>query len=649
MKRNIFNSGLFSYALFLAIVFIFSCNKKEQVERPFPVVTTNSVEVITDIGARAHGSISSADNESIIEYGFAWNLSPTFKLENSPFKVVGQSYKGGAFEAILNNSLTKGRVYYVSAYAKTSELVIYGNPCKFTAQSSTGPKISAFRPNSAAWGDTVSIIGSSFSNGIRDNFVNFNGANATVIYATDTLVKVKVPDALANTKSILSIMIGTNYTVSKDSFTLKPLHIANASPLSIRWGDSLIIQGNFNLYESKINLGNFLIQKAYVTNRRISFAFPDACMDSSYTIKIQCKGQTDIYPSQVKLIPGYISYLDTMSALMGTIINAHGYFNKQTTVYFNDIAIVPIGMSRNICQLQIPYTLIRHAYKVKVITGLNQTSLADSFRIPDPVITSIVQENDKIGAQVVVSGANFNHTGLVLKIGNTDITPDSVFINRIKFRIPQTILAGTYDFSLRMTDRVINLPNAIKITAPGITGYSQLQGGADDTLTLFGKNLHSDNISVSFRYSTFGYKATVLENTDDYIKFVIPRNLNPGSYWIYFSINGIDYSDQQIFVSGTPQITSVLPLDGKSGDLLTISGKYLSAKLLRLYWSTSAQNLDAKDIVNIESATKNIITFKIPTTGASDHYLTMEFQYLFPSYYYYTVTYNQVYHQSAKK
>jgi IPT/TIG domain len=257
MKR-IFQYSEFSlYLLIFFPLFIFSCNKQEKVTRPFPLVTTTSVEVIPDSGAHFYGAITLREGPEITEYGFLWSTSATPLIESAEYKAIGHSFSGGGFDKIVPTTFYKGHDYYIRAYARTQSLIIYGNILKFTSLGGEAPKITGFSPGEGAWGDTITITGQNFSNRLSTNLVRFNMLTASIISNSDTLIRVTVPKTLSVSKSCINIMITGNVGYARDSFLLRKIGDNSLYHLKNNCGYSPFIAGIFKLNDQRTFLCNF--------------------------------------------------------------------------------------------------------------------------------------------------------------------------------------------------------------------------------------------------------------------------------------------------------------------------------------------------------------------------------------------------------
>lgn len=94
-----------------------------------PVITTQEVTEINEFGAIGNGNIISLGNPNPTSYGVCWGTSnmPTVSGSHSD---EGTANNTGAFTSTITG-LTPGTVYYVRAYATSSEGTVYGEEVSF--------------------------------------------------------------------------------------------------------------------------------------------------------------------------------------------------------------------------------------------------------------------------------------------------------------------------------------------------------------------------------------------------------------------------------------------------------------------------------------------------------------------------------------
>ncbi len=152
-----------------------------------------------------------------------------------------------------------GRLTSVTDQTGNSAIYSYdavGNLLSISRQNANAVTISTFSPSSGPAGTSVSILGSGFSTTLSQNTVQFNGVAATVISASNTLIKVTVPVGAISGVITISVAGGSgNPATSPSAFTVTAAPgaptITSFTPTSGPGGGTLAITGtNFDLNSS---------------------------------------------------------------------------------------------------------------------------------------------------------------------------------------------------------------------------------------------------------------------------------------------------------------------------------------------------------------------------------------------------------------
>ncbi len=134
MKKN---SLYISIPLFilLSLISLSSCKKKameSQQAVTIPVVTTNSVSLLTHNSLVSGGNVTSEGEASIVSKGVCWSTQPNVFLTSTNFTSEGTG--SGLFSSSVSG-LTPNTTYYLRAYAVNSVGTAYGNEITFTTKS----------------------------------------------------------------------------------------------------------------------------------------------------------------------------------------------------------------------------------------------------------------------------------------------------------------------------------------------------------------------------------------------------------------------------------------------------------------------------------------------------------------------------------
>jgi len=121
--------------LFTLLFVVFDSCKKDKLTPP--VITTASVTEITPTTATSGGDLVEISGASIISKGVCWNTSPDPTVLNN--KTTESGTLGSYVSKITQ--LTPNTMYYVRAYAISSEVTGYGNQVSFTTLQAGVPVI----------------------------------------------------------------------------------------------------------------------------------------------------------------------------------------------------------------------------------------------------------------------------------------------------------------------------------------------------------------------------------------------------------------------------------------------------------------------------------------------------------------------------
>ncbi len=213
--------------IFLAAI---ACTDDNDVTRPYPDVET----IVTDVGeygATFEARISNYTG-SEPEKGFIW-----YRTEG----LVERRSVSGAFSIKVTSTLASAAAYYVKAYIVVNGTTIYGNRVRFDSKGSSGPEDVEFSPKAARAYDTISITGKGFSSIAGVNVVRFDGITAKVVYVSENLLKVIVPDLMENNNSFHLTVTTAGIVAPAGIFTLQLPPPITADKTSVKLCETLTI------------------------------------------------------------------------------------------------------------------------------------------------------------------------------------------------------------------------------------------------------------------------------------------------------------------------------------------------------------------------------------------------------------------------
>ena len=173
----------------------------------YPSILTGMVTEVNSTGATFMCRITNLGEHACSEYGFVWDTAKDPTYENSEKYIFPYPPETGDFSKRVSTTLLNSVTYYVRAFIRQGEVLIYGSSVEFISKGSGSPQIGLFYPAEANIGDTVTIVGKDFSYVNENNQVHFGGLEADLISAVQDTLKVIVPEELAQHQCTVSVSV----------------------------------------------------------------------------------------------------------------------------------------------------------------------------------------------------------------------------------------------------------------------------------------------------------------------------------------------------------------------------------------------------------------------------------------------------------
>lgn len=195
--------------LFVISIAFSGCEEEYADNRTYPEIRTLQPIDINEEGVTLTGIIDDLNGNEILEHGFVWGIHETLLLTSSDRVYFGPLDKTGIVEHRVTTTLEEGKDYYVSLYAMTATNTVYGTPIKFRSMGCKGHTITGFFPQTAAWGDTITITGEGFSFTTYLNRVFLGPVLITsMAKSSDTILKFILPSTVTAWESVLAVELG---------------------------------------------------------------------------------------------------------------------------------------------------------------------------------------------------------------------------------------------------------------------------------------------------------------------------------------------------------------------------------------------------------------------------------------------------------
>lgn len=230
--------------LILSLILAIRCSDPD-FPHAFPLVLTEEVENIDQTGADFSGVVAHLGaNQTILSYGFVWDVSPDPTLSSRKVVLQGE-IKTGGFTHRISSDLNAGVVYYVRAFIKTETTVVYGKSVEFKSLGGEAPVITDFIPQEGFDGNEVTIRGRNFSTRMNGNQVNLGGLPCIVTSASESEITVRTPVSDRVGGYAFSVAVAGKATVSNSLYSILGPYISSLSKVIGRVGDVITVTGKY--------------------------------------------------------------------------------------------------------------------------------------------------------------------------------------------------------------------------------------------------------------------------------------------------------------------------------------------------------------------------------------------------------------------
>lgn len=207
--------------ILLSFLLFHLCSCNDNVELPtkdFPFIILNEISSISTSGVFISASLYSSLVTPYSEYGLVISLNDDPSVSDRV--IFLSSIPGKHFTVSINNDLVKGETYYIRAFIRTMENMIYSNTLSFESEGCISPSISAISAESGTSGKKITIKGDNFSELVSNNDVYFNDLKATIIKASIDTLTVFCPNTSIDQSVKIKVTVANQTTEAKQFFNL---------------------------------------------------------------------------------------------------------------------------------------------------------------------------------------------------------------------------------------------------------------------------------------------------------------------------------------------------------------------------------------------------------------------------------------------
>jgi len=573
-----------------SLILIFTgCQKEKTADRDYPRLRTTSVDHITPEGARFNAMITSGSCESVSEYGFVWGSGEQPSVNGSEKIVVEESPAAELFSCDITFALEAMKDYFVRAYVRTGDLIIYGDAIKFKSLGSQAPVITDFEPKSATWGDTITIYGSNFSYQGFTNHVFFGELPAVVLSCSNEIIKVKVPD-LNILHSEIAVEILGNRALAEVLFELvTPGKITAVDKMNIKWEDTLLIKGVFPTLTHNFNIliANIIANPIELSDSIIKVVVPNTIMyQDSIMISLSIDNHILKSPGKHHMAVPFITSVGSGEFGWGDTIEIKGFFNpvkNLNAVTFTSSASTILEVTREKILCIVPDEGINHTSTLKIVTGGYELQYANQLSLAGPIINSITPEKATVGEYMQIHGKYFRDGFTTITFGTKQAYLNHTGSRLIETDMPELSERGLVPITVRVYNKESTAYDMLYVLKPLILDFSPKEGTFGDTVTVTGEDFDSEEITFSF--DGYIYSNLFLEKSPTMVKFSLPNSGLSQNNHIVIRIKEAFSVSTEILRIYPPKLDLVEPLSCYDGDTIKVNGDYFNpvANLNTLY------------------------------------------------------------------
>lgn len=554
------------------------CEEKPE-PRTYPRLKTLPVSNISEEGATFNADLYSLGTEEITEYGFVWGAHSSLSINSDDKVLLGIPQGEGIFNAEIKTTLAEGMEYTVRSFANSEGHTVYGPEVKFVSLGSLAPVITGFEPDSAAWGDTLTIYGENFSWERLQNKVKLNETLCDIASSTDSSIIITIPPTLIMARSSLSVeLAGNSVEFMQKQFKFIPPALLDFYPKQARWGDTLNIRGSKINYVNVHN-GNYI--KLGTLNCQIISVVSDSLLKVIVPYELdKIKNSLDLKISEFvftekdefELLPPYFSFAPS-EGTWGSRITLSGRFNTITTrnkIFFNDAQATINSTGSTQIQVTVPGTLSAVESNIIYKAVPFEFSSSEVFRLKPPVINSFIPVTGPGGSTITIKGKYFGPVVPSVRFGGTSASVTSYNDSTIVVKVPSGE-SGLVKISVTAGQQIVISNDDFTIISPIISSIYPLTGTFNDEVTIEGSNFIPQSGSTSVYFGNIG--ATVKSKTENTIIVRVPLSLDsiPRSIKVTVGVNST--TSEEKFTLSPHEVFTITPSVLVSGENIVINGK----------------------------------------------------------------------------
>jgi hypothetical protein len=355
------------YIFFINLLIFFACSQEDKViEMYYPRVDIIEEVIQDETGITFSGTILAQGELPTIEKGFVWSEKINPSIDGSNIKVDNPNVLG-QYTCKATIDLKGGKTYYLRAFARTENVIVYSEEINFESYYTTpSPVITDFYPKQGRWGDTIRITGRNFSFLFSKTNLYIGNLPAKPISCTDSVIYFKVPEVKNDNVVSLVVQIDNRAIESFDNFTYQIPDIYDYMPKTGTFGDTITITGNNfhqNINYSQVYFNNISAIIISVLPTQIKAIVPGSLNIYHTNVSVESAGsQASFSPEFLITPPEIFDFSPKEIVSNNTVITLTGK-SFSTLAQYNKVKIGNYDASiysaaNNQLKVLVPYQLI---------------------------------------------------------------------------------------------------------------------------------------------------------------------------------------------------------------------------------------------------------------------------------------------------
>lgn len=522
------------------------------------------------------------------------SASPNSGPVGSPVTINGANFGPSTPRVTFNNTAafqisswtSTAITTVVPTNATTGQLVVdasgggdTSNGVTFTV--TTAPYITSVFPTAGGFGTTVEVQGSNFGTSQGSSTLTLNGIaipSSSINSWQNTSLEFTVPTG--STTGNLAVTVG-GVASNAVPFTVNPSPtITSGSSTFGSLGQTIAVVGySFGASQgnSTVTINGVSASVASWSQTRVSATVPAAATTGNLVLTVNGVASNSW---QFTVIPGISSMSPTWGPV-GTLVTltgtSFGTTQGSTTVSFGATAATPSSWSNTQIVVPVPAGATSDHISVTVqgTTGTFTASSPNFFVASAPTVTSISPSSGPIGTPVTLTGANFGQIGTVTFNG-TSANYGTSNSNQIVVAVPSGATSGNVVVTVNAITTSSNGAPFTVTPGPEITTTSTpysshgagSSGAIGTTVDIVGAGYGTSQGSSTVTFN--GTAASPTSWNPGEIITNVPSGATTGN--VVVTVGGQASNAIAFTVAAPPTITSVSPIAGGPGALVTITG-----------------------------------------------------------------------------